>query len=338
MPNEKLYDANAKIMIERTANVAAKYAYIDKIDIVNMPSGEFEDLMLVYKDELDNIIKWFYNDDNVYQYTKDHLSDFIISLKKFALTAKVKNSSARTKDAISKLLARAQKRDFYERSQARALWDGYPNPYYDTIRNLVGRQVGKLAGFNAQKAPYQLFIANIQAIGQRKFFPVTIDGVEYHGQEIRGLWQRMSDTYGNHDTVMYRDGRLMPLRTYYDMRNITTHHESARILQQELSNKLGILFLKISSQPEEVDDCRDWAGATILQSETARTIAANQYREYSNAVSRIKRMKTMAQLQKLKNHIFDYGCKHSVTPDPINYYDAEDAVGEIMTMNIGRAA
>ena len=294
--------------------------------------------MLKYKNELDNIVRWFFNKENIYQYTEDHLSDFVSSLKKFALTSKVKNSPARTKEAITKLLARAQKRDFYTRSQARALWDGYPNPYYDTIRNLVGRQVGKLAGFNAQKPAYQLFIANIQAIGQRKFFPVTINEIEYHGKEIRDLWQLMSDTYGNHDKVMYRDGRLMPLRTYYDMRNITTSHESGRILSQELSNKLGILFLKISSQPEEVDDCREWAGATILQSEMARTIAVNQYREFPNAVSRIKKMKTMAQLQKLKNHIFDYNCKHITTPDPINYYDVEDAVSEIMTMDIGAAA
>lgn len=288
-----------KALLKRMDDVMQHYDHLNDAEfILSQNVAQVRKVIAKYKDELSKpLLKFFTGDGKQYsQIDKivwDAQRDFEDALKSFDIVPKV---------AKTDRLMTAIRSEYTNRVMGQI---------DNTFRDLVTKSVQFQTMAQAAVLPVQAFDNKSTILRQ-----MTIAGKNYDGNQVKGLWDMMTERYGRTDTVRYTKngaGYNFPMRSYIDMRTQTTAAEVARMVSAVEASVNEIYTGKISRHGAK-DSCQFWEGKIVFYSASAKGLFLQQNPQYSEAAA----WPTLQELEADKTHMFRPHCKHRILPYPID--------------------
>ncbi len=190
------------------------------------------------------------------------------------------------------------------------------------INSLFDNQATKTRRFKIMAQAEKVTTERVaELLGRRGI--VKIGGDEFDNKSIGELWDVLTNRYGNHEDVIFTSGHKMPLNTYVNGKAITMTQDINNTVVATESARRGIQVNKISSHGAS-DSCNIHEGTFVFITETAKQQFLSQHPEIKVARS----FKTFAQVKGDRTHIFVFGCRHRLTPAPLQFM-SEGAIKKI---------
>jgi hypothetical protein len=180
--------------------------------------------------------------------------------------------------------------------------------------NQAGNLYAKGAQFKTLAVAAEIPAQRIADIAAQALPSVNIAGTAYNYAALSTLWERMNDTYGQRDTVQFRNGVNYPLRSYVDGRTITTEaetHRAATIIEASADG----LWFGTTNKTGTTDSCIYHEGEIFFLSDAARDEARQKYGD----APEIANMRTWFEIVSDRTHMGKFNCKHIIRPATIQF-------------------
>jgi len=207
----------------------------------------------------------------------------------------------------------------YRRSNTEALLQSFQETYGTQVSRLVDTVKTNLfqraASFKSLAATAEIPLRRIADIQEYEITSVTINGAQYNYPALKNIWQQMNDSYGQRDTIQYRNGVNFPMRTYIDARANTTQAEAHRLVTIAEGAANGVYF-GVVNRTGTTDSCKLHEDETFFLSVAARDEALKRWPD----IEMLRRMKTWDEIKSDGTHMGGFGCKHIVRAISIQFF------------------
>jgi hypothetical protein len=229
------------------------------------------------------------------------------------------------------LAAEAQKSFF--KSMEKSIENGELNYRPLSVENLLesfvetwGAQVGRMTGtissnlfqraaaFKSLSAAATIPAQRITDIEKYDITSVNIGGTQYNYTQLKDIWGNLNDSYGQRDTIQYRNGVNYPVRAYVDARGNTTQAEAHRLTTIAEGSSNGILFGMVN-KTGTTDSCLLHEDEIFYLTAAAREIALKRWPD----IPMLKKMKTWEEIVAGPTHMGKFGCRHIVRAISIQF-------------------
>lgn len=207
----------------------------------------------------------------------------------------------------------------YRRTSIDSLLQSFNETYGTQVSRLVDTVTTNLfaraASFRSLAATAEIPLRRIADIEKYEITSVQINGVQYNHQQLSNIWQQMNDSYGQRDTIQFRNGRNYPMRSYVDSRANTTQAEAHRLVTIAEGSANGVYFGKVN-RTGTTDSCMLHENEIFFLSEGARQEALARWPD----IEILRRMKTWDEIKSDGTHMGGFGCKHIVRAVSIQFF------------------
>lgn len=207
----------------------------------------------------------------------------------------------------------------YRRTSTESLLQSFNETYGSQVTRLVDTVTTNLfaraASFKSLSKTAEIPLQRIADIEKYEIQSVAINGVQYNYKQLGDIWQTLNDSYGQRDTIQYRNGVNFPLRSYVDARANTTQAEAHRLVTIAEGSANGVYFGKVN-RTGTTDSCKIHEDEIFFLSEGARQEALAKWPD----IEILQRMKTWDEIKSDDTHMGKFGCKHIVRAVSIQFF------------------
>lgn len=290
--------ADSKALQLALQAIVDKHAHLDDaLYILQTELTKIKFDVNLYTAQIEAVILNAYSPDKVALDVQKSLADFIKNLR-----------SAIESGALE--YRRANVQSFVE-----AAYQQYATQVRQVTNAMNGTIFSKATQFKTLAQAAEIPIARQADIAKYTISRTEIAGKTYNWQSLDSLWGQMNDSYGQRDTIQYRNGVNYPLRTYVDGRTTTSSSETQRLTTTIQASANGVLFLRASSNGSS-DSCAFWEKKLMFPTEAAREEAQKRWPKISFAG-----IPTVQEVKDDKTHMFGFHCQHILRPETIQYSD-----------------
>ncbi|MBK7363020.1 MAG: hypothetical protein IPJ01_12050 [Micavibrio sp.] len=255
---------------------------------------------------------------------KTDLSEFLFLLidEKTIARASYEAANAYSKAIAAQIKSGALKKTLLDRGK---LVDSLLETWRAQADSIAANQSNNLyakgAQFQALATAAEIPAQRAAEIGANEITAARIGGKFYQYRELNSIWERMNESYGQRDTIQFRNGVNYPLRSYVDGRQNTTEAETHRAATIIEASADGVWF-GTTNKTGTTDSCIFHEGETFFMNDEARTQATEKY----GNLPALQSMRTWAEIVADKTHMGKFNCKHVVRPVMLQFYAEKRAV------------
>lgn len=200
----------------------------------------------------------------------------------------------------------------------------YSNLLQTSINSIIERQTRKATTFKVMSDLAQIPKALVGELDKVEVASIrTAEGRtvrDFNKKQLRSTWLRLTDRYGQHDTVIFKGGHKKPLETYVDGRTTTTRAEVDVLTTQLTAAANNILIGRINVTGTR-DSCILHENRLVFFTETSKAEAIAKFPKHA---AKFRKMPTVAELKVDDTHLFKFGCRHRVLAEGFQFQDEEE--------------
>lgn len=282
----------------RLAEIISRYHSLDDaLFILQNDLGRMKRIIEEYGLSLKDVVGGFVDKPSFVGISQDAQDAFYESLKTYIENGKLDYRRTAT-DTLVKSFTDA--------------WGNQVNRMVDTITtNLFARD----ASFKSMAEAALIPLRRIADIKAYEITSVVIDGKQYNYEQLQNIWTQMNDSYGQRDTIQFRNGVNYPMRTYVDGRAATTQVESHRLGTIIEGSSNGVYFGTVN-KTGTTDSCVYHENEIFFLTDGARAEALAKWPD----IDRLKKMSTWEEIVADDTHMGKFGCKHIVRALAIQFF------------------
>lgn len=287
--------------LRQLQGVIDRYKALD--DAVFLLQSDLPRLKLMidrYGGDLTKVMAEFIDANRIFDISDDAWQAFYRSMRRYIETGD--------------LLGRRASREVLLESVV-STWESQVNR---TVSTITDNLFARAAGFKAMAQSAAIPAQRLADIQKYEITSVTIEGQQYNYSQLQNIWQQMNDSYGQRDTIQFRNGVNYPLRTYVDARDATTSTEAHRLTTIVEASSNGVYFGAVN-KTGTTDSCIFHENEIFYLTEAARQEAQAKWAH----IESLKTMKTWDEIKADDTHMGKFGCKHLVRAVAIQFFSEE---------------
>lgn len=287
--------------LKRLDALVNQYAYLDdSLVTLQADLGRLKKVIAEYGLKLEDLLNGFIDPQIFAGITADAQRAFIKSLESYIESGKLQ----------------------YRQLTADNLLQSFNATWATQVSRLVSTTTDNLfqraASFKSLSQAAEIPLRRIEDIKNYEITSVQISGKQYNYQQLDSIWKQMNDSYGQRDTIQFRNGVNYPIRSYIDARSATTQAEAHRMVTIAEGSANGVYFGKTDNRGS-TDSCALHEGETFFLSDGARDEALAKWPD----IDSLKSMRTWEEIKSDGTHMGRFGCNHIVKPLSIQFYSDE---------------
>ncbi len=213
----------------------------------------------------------------------------------------------------------------YRRASSEKLLESIQSTWGSQVNRAVSTVTDSLfqraAGFKSMAEAAIIPVQRLADIQAYEITSVVIGDKQYNYPQLQSVWKQMNDSYGQRDTIQFRNGVNFPLRSYVDARAITSSTEAHRLTTIFEASSNGVYFGTVN-KTGSTDSCLLHENEIFFLNEGAKAEALAKWPN----VEALLNMKTWQEIKDDATHMGKFGCKHILRASSVQFFSEQRMV------------